>query len=50
MTPHLKLSWFASCFEEAICHVGVVCFLFLFLINLFIYGCVGSSFLCKGFL
>ena len=30
-----------------------VFFLFLFffkLINLFIFGCVGSSFLCKGFL
>lgn len=24
MTPHLKLSWFASCFEEAICHVAVL--------------------------
>ena len=24
--------------------------LFFFLINLFIFGCVGSSFLCKGFL
>ena len=25
-------------------------FFFFFLINLFIYGCVGSSFLCEGFL
>ena len=24
--------------------------LFCFLINLFIFGCVGSSFLCEGFL
>ena len=28
--------------------LGVFCFLFFF--NLFIFGCAGSSFLCKGFL
>ena len=28
----------------------VFCFFVFFLINLFIFGCVGSSFLCKGFL
>ena len=34
---------------------GAILFFFFFFINLFIYlylffGCVGSSFLCKGFL
>ena len=27
-----------------------ILFYFIYLINLFIYGCVGSSFLCEGFL
>ena len=34
--PDGKISW--------------VFFVFVFLINLFIFGCVGSSFLCEGFL
>ena len=28
----------------------MICELFFFFFNLFIYGCVGSLFLCEGFL
>ena len=31
-------------------NTGIFLFFFFFFINLFIFGCVGSSFLCEGLL
>ena len=31
-------------------HGFIYLFIYLFIFNLFIFGCVGSSFLCEGFL
>ena len=36
--------------SEGSLQVEGVFFVLFFLINLFIFGCVGSSFLCEGFL
>ena len=44
MLTRMKSGWFFFFFFNN------VAILFFFLIYLFIFGCVGSSFLCEGFL
>ena len=49
MTYEIKVSKIGAP-ESVLFFVCLFCFLNLFIYYLFIFGCVGSSFLCEGFL